>query len=120
MERNLVGFCGLLVAIGLACQPTRAGDLKSTTRSHETKEVLVAPKAHELSFRSEMFIASEVRPFAARSSASTEHGSNRNIERENATDHKPLTLFHINSKLGNIAVEPVMGQVNGAQFSLGF
>jgi len=120
MGRNLVGACGLLVALGLACQPAHAGDRKSATRVHEAKEMLVAPKAHEVSLRSEMFGASEVRPFAARSSASAEHGSNRNSERENATDHNPLTLFHINSKLGDIAVEPVMGQVNGAQFSLGF
>jgi hypothetical protein len=35
-------------------------------------------------------------------------------------EHRPLTLFHLDSKFGNIAVQPVVGHVNGAQFSLGF
>jgi hypothetical protein len=37
-----------------------------------------------------------------------------------ASEHKRLMLFHINSRFGDIAAQPVMGQVNGAQLSLGF
>ena len=35
-------------------------------------------------------------------------------------ERKKLTLFRFESKLGDISVQPVMGSVNGAQFSLGF
>ena len=54
MGRNLVGSCGLIVAIGLACQPAHAGDRKSpgasTTR---LRKWFVAREAHAVSLRYE-------------------------------------------------------------------
>ena len=125
MGRNLVGSCGLIVAIGLACRPAHAGDRKSPGRvPDEAKEMFVAREAHAVSLRYETPGATMVRPFEARSSTSTDHGSSKDNKRGNATapasEHKRLTLFHINSRFGDIAVQPVMGQVNGAQLSLGF
>ena len=125
MGRNLVGSCGLIVAIGLACQPAHAGDRKSAGRVHdETKEMFVAREAHAVSLRYETPGATIVRPFEARHSTSTDRGSSKDNKRGNAaapaSEHKRLTLFHINSRFGDIAVQPVMGQVNGAQLSLGF
>ena len=125
MGRNLVGSCRLIIAIGLACQPAHAGDRKSAGRVHDTaKEMFVAREAHAASLRYETPRATIVRPFEARYSTSTNHGSSKDNKRGNAaapaSEHKQLTLFHINSKFGDIAVQPVMGQVNGAQLSLGF
>ena len=37
-----------------------------------------------------------------------------------ARERKPLTLVGFNSRFGEVAVQPVIRQVNGAQFSLGF
>jgi len=34
--------------------------------------------------------------------------------------HKTLTFFRLNPKLGDISVQPVVGGVNGAQLSIGF
>jgi hypothetical protein len=66
--------------------------------------------------------ASAVRPFEARYSTSADQRPARDRERRNADaqahEHKPLTVFHLNSKFDDIAAQPVMGQVNGAQFSL--
>ena len=124
MKRNLVGSCGWLVAIGLASQSAHAGDRKAATRVHEAREIVVAPKAQAVALRDELVGASAVRPFAARPLATADHGMSRDGDRENAgapgREHQPLTLFHLNSKVGDIAVQPVVGQVNGAQFSLGF
>ena len=125
MGRNLVGSCGLIIAIGLACQPAHAGDRKSAGRVHDVaKEMFVVREAHAASLRYETPGATIVRPFEARYSTSTDRGSSKDNKRGNAaapaSEHKQLTLFHINSKFGDIAVQPVMGQVNGAQLSLGF
>jgi hypothetical protein len=47
-------------------------------------------------------------------------GSDSERRDEAKHEHKALTLFHINSKFGGVAVQPVIGKVNGAQFSIGF
>ncbi|MGH8094190.1 MAG: hypothetical protein ACREIF_12080 [Chthoniobacterales bacterium] len=125
MGRNLVGSCGWLIAIGLACQPVHAGDRKSERRGHEASEEIVQPrKVQTIILRYEKTGAAEAKPFQAgylASSARRAGGANEaRHEAGAANEHKPLTLFHINSKFGDIAVEPVMGKVNGAQFSLGF
>lgn len=125
MGRNLVGSCGLIVAIGLACQSGYAGDRKSPGRVHdEAKEMFAAREAHAVSLRYETPRATIIRPFEARYSTSADHGSRKDNKRGNSaaptSEPKRLTLFHINSKFGDIAVQPVMGQVNGAQLSLGF
>ena len=123
MGRNLVGSCGLLIAIGLACQPAQAGDRKSANRVQEAAgKILVAPKAHAVSVRYEVVGASVVRPFEARSSASANRRASADSERKHASEptreHQPLTLFRFDSKFGQIAVQPVFGHVNGAQFSV--
>ena len=86
--------------------------------------MFVTREAHAVSLRYETPGATTVRPFEARYSASTDHGSSKDNKRGNAlgpaNEHKQLTLFHFNSRFGDLAVQPVMGQVNGAQLSLGF
>ena len=125
MGRNLVGSCGLLIAIGLAGYPARAGDRKSARRVQEAvEEVLIAPKGSAISPRYEMAGASTGKPFEARSSVLRITDRAGTGVREDAaapaSEHKQLTVFHFDSKFGDIAVQPVIGHVNGAQFSLGF
>ncbi len=121
MGRNLVGFCGLLVAIGLACQPAQAGDRKSTGQLQETaKAILIAPETRAAATTHERPGASTVGVFEHGYSVSAPRGSTRGKENAPAREHKPPTLFHFNSKFGEVAVQPVIGKVNGAQFSVGF
>ena len=118
MGRNFVGSCGLLVAIGLACQSAQAGDLKSTTRSHETKAILIAPEAHAAAINYERQGNPTVGLFEKGYSISATRGSSKG---ENGPrEHKALTLFRFNSQFGEVAVQPVFGKVNGAQLSVGF
>jgi hypothetical protein len=55
--------------------------------------------------------------------ARAERRSRVNDESEAAStkrERKRVTLFRFGSNVGEIAVQPVFGSVNGAQFSLGF
>jgi hypothetical protein len=120
MGRNLIGSCALLIAIGVVCQPAQAGDRKSTGSVQESaKTILFASPAHAVTLPLERPGTSTVGLFENGPSASHRSRSDRETEKP-PREHKPLTLFHIHSQFGDIAVQPVMGQVNGAQFSLGF
>ena len=126
MLRKSVGVCGLLVVIGLSCQSAQGGDHGSSARrSHEEPdEIILEPKSHSSSLKYELAGVSTATAFRTSASGS----AHRRSSREGGTptgdaprrEHKRLTLFHINSKFGDIAVEPVIGKVNGAQFSIGF
>lgn len=117
----MIGRCigGLLVALGLVCQPAQAGDRKSTGRVQETaRAILVSPGATTTEMAYERRSALTVGVFETGYAVSATRGVER--ERASVREHQPLTLFHFNSKFGDVAVQPVIGKVNGAQFSLGF
>ena len=114
------GFLVVLVAIGLACQPAYAGDRKSTGTVQEVKAIVVAPAAQPATLSFERRGTSAVGLFETGYSASQRQSSERENGAGSTHEHKPLTLFRINSQFGEIVVQPVVGQVNGAQFSLGF
>jgi len=125
MRRNLIPSYGLLVAISLACQSARAGDRKSAARLQEPKEqILVMQKGDTTSARYELTRPLLITFPEGRNSVSTDRRSGSLIEKSDsdtrAHEHKPLTLFHMDSKVGEITVQPVIGHVNGAQFSIGF
>lgn len=112
--RKGIGFSRLLIAIGLLVQPAEAGERKSSSQL-ETQALLVAPamaRSYERPGSSSIgfFQTSDLDSTARRSAG----------EEKDAYEHKPLTLFRFNSKFGEVAVRPVIGKVNGAQFSLGF
>jgi hypothetical protein len=120
-RRRKKGFLIVLIAIGLACQPAHAGDRKSTGTVQEVaRAISVAPTAQVTALPYESRRASVVGLFETENSSGHRSNNERVNEARPTHEHKPLTLFHIKSQLGDIAVQPVMGQVNGAQFSLGF
>ena len=116
--RKGIEFLGLLMAIGFVVQPAEAGDRKSSSQ-RETKALLVAPAMNPTANPSARpGSSSSVGLFETGYSSSVERSAS---EREKEThERKPLTLFRFNSKFGEVAVRPVIGKVNGAQFSLGF
>jgi len=119
-RRERRGFLVVLIAIGLASQPAQAGDRKSTGSVQESaKAVLIASPAQSVTLPPERRDTSAVGLFENGTTA--DHRSRSDRETGNAPrQHTSLTLFHIHSQLGDIAVQPIMGQVNGAQFTLGF
>jgi hypothetical protein len=126
MGQTLVGSYGLLIAIAFA-STAHGGDRKSTPQEiHESKGSSVgSQQSHAIlisapvrSGRSNVSLAS---PFEGRYS---DFGRRLAVdEKENSNgpkEHKSLILFHLDSKLGEIKVQPVIGKVTGAQFCLGF
>ena len=125
MLRTRIGVCGLLVAIGLACPPAQGGDRGSGRRGPGASEDLFSvSKTGAVAIKHELAGASAAKTFEVGDSASVGRRSSRDRGTPTADaparEHRRLTLFHINSKFGEIAVEPVIGRVNGAQFSIGF
>jgi hypothetical protein len=129
MERRCVGSLGLVIAIIVISPPAQAGDRKSDGRgSQDSKAELFASshKAHAVlvSRGSERPDPSSIKLFEDGDSilASKRLGGHeeKQTSGEAKREHKSLTLFRFDSKLGEIKVQPVFGKVTGAQFSLGF
>jgi hypothetical protein len=117
----------LLVAFGLACQLAQAGDRKPDARRirESREEIAVAHKMLTTTALYERISLSTVTPSEAKYSVSAERPLIEARERESLvapakSDHKSLTLFHLNSRVGDIVIQPVFGHVKGAQFSIGF
>ena len=111
-----VTFCG---AIGFALDSAQARDRKSAglDRSVSTDRVATRPERSALRYdASTASIAAVPDPKKSR--------VNHDLKEETAdvptTERKQITFFHINSKFGDVAVQPVFGAIQGAQFTLGF
>jgi hypothetical protein len=120
-----VGVLGFLVAIAFAAQPAQAGDRKSSRRDQNlSDEIFLTRPDRSVSAKSEMSGSSGSRHLEIASSGSSRVQSNRRGgtpgEETPHRDHQRLTLFHIDSSFGPIEVAPVIGKVNGAQFSIDF
>src|SRR4051812_32593143 len=143
MGRNFIRWWGVLAAAGMAVQPAQAGDRKPAavpgTLTHHAggsvHSVVFAAQARgqadnpagrsmKVLGRGDLPFVS-VSPFETRltrvgdrvsgsDQAQNESGPARRHERSS------VTFFRFGSKLGEVSVQPVVGGVNGAQFSLGF
>ena len=121
MGRDLIGVFGFSVVVGLVCQPAQAGDRKSTGGVQESKRaVLVAPNTYAGLPPGETNGASPSRPFALSYPVDRRSNGKEEEAAARARERKTLTLFRFNSNFGEVAVQPVIGHVNGAQFSIGF
>ena len=128
MGRTVLGFCGLLVVISFPFQSTHADDRKSAGHEiQELKGTAHSPReTHAMSVsmpvQSERVSASVANPFEGRASDLIDHrlvgDGKENSSRPR--DYKKITLLRLDSKLGEIKVQPIIGKVTGAQFSLGF
>ena len=125
MRRTFMGACGLWFAIALACHSVQAGDRKTVASMQKIHPALVAlPVTRTVVTRGENPGPSATRRSGVGYLVAPSHQrsgeSGQRSESGRATEHKPLTLFHFNSGLGEVAVRPVVGHVNGAQLSIGF
>ena len=123
--RKGIGVVGLLAAIAFASQPIQAGDRKSSRRDQgSSEEMFLTRPERSVSVKHEMSGSSASRHLEIASSGSSGIRFNRNgaspTEDAPRREHQRLTLFHIDSGFGKIEVGPVVGKVNGAQFSIGF
>ena len=125
MRPTFMGACGLWVAIALACHSAQAGDRKTPAAMQKAHPALVALHDTRILVTGSADAGASV---ARRSEggylvAPSRHQtaeSEQRSETGRGSEHKPLTLFHFNSGLGEVDVRPVVGHVNGAQLSIGF
>jgi len=142
MARDFITRLGVCVAAGFLVLPAQGGDRKpeaATEIRHagmSTHNFAVAALARSTgddragrnSMKAQMhaelpFVS--VSPFETRSPRVNDKvapGDDRQKEKETSSrpERKTITLFRFDSKLGSVAVQPVVGGVNGAQFSVGF
>jgi hypothetical protein len=123
--RKGIAVLGLSVAIAFASHPAQAGDRKSSRRDQNSSEEIVLTRPERsVSTKHEMSGSSSSRNLEIASSGSSGIRFKRNgatpTEDAPRREHQRLTLFHIDSSFGKIEVAPIVGKVNGAQFSIGF
>lgn len=113
MGRIFIWCLACCVAVGLTAEPALANDRDSASgvRGRETHAILGSRDAAA---------GSAAKPiettFASRPNDATVQQTNTAASRE----HHGLTLFQFDSKLGHVAVQPVVGTVKGAQLSISF
>jgi hypothetical protein len=127
MGRHSVGLCVVAIALGIACQPAYAGGRKSSAAARDDgglDETFTSHQAHSLTVRHDAFGSAAVRPFDVSYSSVTEKRFTNAKENDNSKaptgDRKMLTLFHFNSRFGDVAVQPVFNGMKGLQLSVGF
>lgn len=136
MDRRIISSLGFAVAAALLAQPSYAGDRKSSANrdggavsamSHAVMAPAMPTRGSSdargrgaddpLAFA----LLNNAAPKSARAvghdATATEQ---KKDEPTTPRERKSLTFFHFDSKLGNVSVQPVVGAVKGAQFSLGF
>src|SRR5436305_6076140 len=112
MDRTFARLSVLGLALFIACQTTTAGDRKpGAARDFDAlAEIVTSREAHPVVMRREAFVSAPVRAFETAYASAPERSSNIAKRDEGATapagEHKQLTFFHINSKVGDIAVQP--------------
>src|SRR5437868_6625163 len=121
MGPRFTGWCAFALAGTLAFAPTRAQarDPKSQSlRVHEGFSAAVAThETHPIVLQQNALTSSAVRPVELSYSPANNKPTTKVHNTSPINERKPLTLFRFNSKLGEVAVQPVIGQIKGAQLS---
>ena len=121
MGRRLTGWLVVfMVALGAAVTPAQAKDRKSAApRDREALlDMIAARQARPVAMRQEAVAATGAAPSATAAELSTSARNGRPIaplQEQQAVRGNP---FRFN--IGAVAVQPAVGGIKGAQFSIGF
>jgi hypothetical protein len=115
MGQRFIIWLIVCAALGLGFEPAQARDRKSAARERDgVVDVVMRQEAR----------AALLHHAVAASPGRTHSVFGDEYSREETAPagqrRKAVTLFRFNSKLGEVAVQPVFGAAKGAQFSLGF
>jgi hypothetical protein len=120
MVRRAILWATFCAAMGFAVGSAQAGDRKPAAVDRSVLPDRVVTRAESpASLRHDAFTSSV---------AAVPEQKNSRVKRDlieesaavPSSERKQITLFHINSKFGDVAVQPVFGSIQGAQFSIGF
>ena len=120
-------WCGfVLLATAIASQSAAAGDRKSFRDSIDSgvfAEQFTSPRVasvsvHHVSFGSPPVTAFDSRPEHFVENHASAHAAE--TDRTTGSIDRKISLFHFNTKFGEVGVHPLLGSAKGLQFSLGF
>ena len=127
MRVNFIGSCGLVVAVSMSASLhlAQAGDRRDSAGIDARSDPRFSDfvKNSSSSPRHGGIAALSVTNSDSKFSRSrSEHA--RRKEKESAPtpgkERKKITLFRFNPQFGNIPIQPVLGEINGAQVCIGF
>jgi hypothetical protein len=130
MRRGIISSLGLTIAaVAFLAQPSHASDRKASSSAISHPVVASAVPTHVTTdgrgrSNDDPLSFALLNNAAAKSPRPVGHDATATERKEDeptpARERKSVTFFRFDSKLGNVAVQPVIGSVKGAQFSLGF
>jgi hypothetical protein len=123
MGRRFIQWLACWVALGVAAEVAQANDRNVDSASRSRESIAAVSGGHEthavLAPRDPAARSIEA-TFASRPNDATVQPNGKQAGSAPSREHKGVTLFQFDSKLGHIAVQPVVGAVKGAQFSINF
>lgn len=113
MGRTFIPCLACGVALGLAAAPAVANDRDSAggARGREAHAILASRDAAA---------GSAARPIEATYASRPNDATVQQTGSASSREHNGVTLFQFDSKVGKVAVQPVVGTVKGAQLSISF
>lgn len=128
MRVNLIGSCGLVLAVSMSASLplAQAGDRRDSARIGARPDPrfsdFVTNSPSSSARRGGIAALSVTNSDSKFSRSRSEHTTIK--EKDSvptpAKERKKITLFRFNPKFGDISVQPVLGEIKGAQVCVGF
>ena len=130
MRENFIGSCGLIIAVSMSASLhlAQAGDRRDSAGiaarlDPRFSDVVTKNSSSSSSPRHGGIAALWVTNSDSKFSRSRREHT-RTKEKESAPtppkERKKITIFRFNPKFGDISVQPLLGEINGAQVCVGF
>src|SRR3954454_3056760 len=123
MGRTFIPCLACCISVGLATAPAQANDRNAASAAHGREALSgssAGHEAHAILGSRDSAAGSAARSIEATYSSRPNDATVQQTGPAPSREHNGLTLFQFNSKLGHVAVQPVVGTVKGAQFSMNF
>jgi hypothetical protein len=127
MRVNLIGSCGLVLAVSMSASLplAQAGDRRDSARIGARSDprfsdfVTTSPSSPHHGGIAPLWVTNSDSKFSRWRSEHTTRKEKESVPTP-AKERKKITLFRFNPKFGDISVQPVLGEIKGAQVCVGF
>jgi hypothetical protein len=126
MRVNFIGSCGLVLAVSMSASLplAQAGDRKGSARIGARSDprfsdfVTTSPSPRRGGIAA-LWVTNSDSKFSRSRSERTTRKEKESVPTP-AKERKKITLFRFNPKFGDISVQPLLGEIKGAQVCVGF
>jgi hypothetical protein len=124
---NFIGSCGLVLAVSMSASLhlAQAGDRRASARIGARSDprfsdfVTTSPSSPRHGGIAALWVTNSDSKFSRSRSEHTTRKEKESVPTP-AKERKKITLFRFNPKFGDISVQPVLGEIKGAQVCVGF